>query len=162
MTRSSLEQGFTLIEMLVVLGVISILAFVATLNLFAIQNNSDLNTSLNTVVADIKQQQLKAMVGDTESRSSGDSYGIHFNNTQYVLFHGTTFSSGDSSNFPVNLDGALVFTAVTLPGSNVIFNQINGEMNGFADGSNTVSIKNTNTNLQKTIQFNRYGVITVN
>lgn len=146
-------------ELVIVLGIMISLFVIASINLTSLQNNANLSAALSTTVSDIKQQQLKAMVGDTEGRTAGDSYGIHFNSSSYVLFHGTAYSATDSANFAVPLDRGLTFSSVTVPNNNVIFNQVSGEMNGYVNGSDTVTIKNTTINQQKTLHFNRYGVI---
>ncbi len=159
MSYSGSKSGFTFIELAVVIAMMSILTGIATLSLTSLQNNTNLTTSINTLVSDARQQQLKAMQGETEGRLSSANYGIHFTSNSYVLFHGT-YSSVDPTNFVINLDSNETFSSITFPSSEVIFTQVTGEVSGFVNGSNTVTLKNTTINSQKVITINRYGVIT--
>ena len=119
-----------------------------------------MDVAITGLVADMKQQQLKAMSGDTEGRATADKYGVHFTSNSYVLFHGSSYSAGDAANYSINLDQNLTFIKINVPSSNIIFSQVSGDVSGFNASQNSVTIKNTGTNQQKVIQFNRYGVIT--
>jgi hypothetical protein len=131
-----------------------------TFNVFSSQNKQTLNSIVDQVVSDIKQQQLKAMVGDSEGRTAADVYGIHFDANQYVLFHGTTYTSGNTTNFAIPLESNVSFSNVLFSNSNLIFTQGNGKVSGFVQGSNSFKIVNSSNNGQKTITINQYGVIT--
>lgn len=152
--------GFTLAEIIVVVGIVVILAGLTFTNLTPTQRQSGLNSSLNILVADLKQQQIKAMAGDTEGRSTPDNYGIYFGTSTYTLFHGSSYSSSDTANQVVKLDNDVVVSNITFPSNVIIFTQVSGEILNFVNGSNTVTIKNVTGNLTKTITINRYGVIT--
>jgi Tfp pilus assembly protein FimT len=159
MTQFSYKSGFTLIELIIVMTITIMLIGIATVSLTSIQNKTYLGTTVDSLISDLKQQQLKAMTGNTEGRATSDSYGIHFNSNSYVLFHGTTYSSSDLTNFTVPLNGGLTFSSITLPGSNLIFSQISGEVSGYSSGADTFTLKNGTINQQKTIRINRYGTI---
>jgi prepilin-type N-terminal cleavage/methylation domain-containing protein len=162
MSGSSLKSGFTFIELAVVMGMMSILIGIATISLNSLQNRTNFASTINLMISDIKQQQVKAMVGDAERGISNAAYGIHFQNnpTQYVIFHGNSYSSADASNFPMKLDSNLTFSSISLPNNNsIIFDRVSGNMNGYSASTRTVTLKNISNNEQQTIQFNRYGVI---
>lgn len=99
------------------------------------------------------------MVGDSATAASAQPYGIYVQASQYTLFKGTVYSGSDTDNFVVSPDGVAFSTA--FPSSQVVFAKGTGEVNGFANGSNTITITN-NTGDAKTITINRYGVPTVN
>ena len=162
MKKSILRKGFTLVELVVVIGILTILGTFTMLNLTTLQNHTNLNTSVETMLSDIKQQQLKAMLGDTETRATSSKYGVYFDavNKRYVLFHGNSYSSSEASNYPVQLDSGLAFSSVTLPNNVIIFDRVSGEYSAYVGGSNTVVLKDIVTNTTKTMTFNRYGVIT--
>jgi type II secretory pathway pseudopilin PulG len=146
--------GFTIIELVITMGIFMIITSLVTINLLRAQHNASSSTTVTTLISDIKQQQVKAMTGDTEGRGTRDSYGIHFDTNRYVLFHGT-YSETEISNFNVNLEGSLSFTGLT-GDSNVIFSQGSGEKAGL----NSIVLTDSITNSQKTITINTYGVIT--
>lgn len=152
--------GFTIIELVVVLGVLAITLAVASLNLTGIQNKTYLTTTVSTVVADIKKQQIKAMTGATEGRSDHDAYGIYFEADRYTLFHGAAYSPSELSNSVVMLENNVHVSANTFPSDEIVFDAISGEVEGFTAGQDTITLTNINTNEAKTITINRYGVVT--
>lgn len=153
-------RGFTIPELAVVIGIIATLLTYAVINLTSVQHKIYLAATVDTVTSDFKQQQIKAMSGDTEGRGTNDSYGIYFEQNKYYLFHGTMYSSSDTSNALINLDNNIQFSNIAFPQSQIVFTKGSGEVNGFTSGSNTVTLRNTVTGEQKTISINRYGVIT--
>lgn len=154
-------KGFTLIEVMIVMGVVGLLMGYMSLNVLNSRNSANINTALTTFITDFKNQQTKAMVGDTEGRGVPDTYSIYFNSDKYVLFHGATYVATDSSNFSVTMPQGLTITT-TFPSSKIIFSQGSGEISPFTPGSNTVVITNSSTGQQKIIQINKYGIITAN
>ena len=153
------KKGFTIVEMTVVLGMIAVLISYSVINLTSVQHTVYVASTIDTLVSDLKQQQLKAMVGDTEGRGVNDYYGVNFETSQYDLFHGSSYTPS-LSNPVIPLTTSIQFTNVTFPQSRIVFNKGDGSIVGFTAGSNTVTVRNTVTNEQKTITINRYGVIT--
>lgn len=146
-----IQRGFTLIEMAVVVSLIVFLLGFITISLLRSQQTASLVSVENVLVSDLKQQQLKAMVGDTEGRSTNDAYGIHFDVNRYVLFHGTTYSSSDTANYAINLDDI----QFNNPGYDVIFSKMSGEISAPV----IIELQQTNSDLKK-IHLNIYGAIT--
>lgn len=154
------EQGFTFPELVIVMGIVILMLGFITINLVQARNSSSLTTTLDTLITDMKNQQIKAMTGDTEGRGTADSYGIHFSANQYVLFHGTSFNQSDSSNLAINLDPSLSFNQDLFPSGNIIFLQTSGEVSSFSTTSNSIVLTGSNGNQTKTITINKYGIIT--
>lgn len=149
----SLQPGFTLTELLITMTIFATLAGIATMSLVGAKQRTSLNTSVEMVSADLRQQQLKSMVGDTGGRTTPDRYGIHFGTSEYTLFHGSTFNLLESSNFTVQLGDNITFVS---PPTDLIFDRVSGEL---SVGGNIILRDNT-TKATKTLQFNKYGVIT--
>jgi len=152
------QEGFTVIEMLLVMAIFAVLVALGTVNLFSFQHTSQITTSVNSFIADIKEQQTKAMVGDTEGRTANANYGLNFATTRYTLYHGT-FSSTDSANFVVTLPNTLQVTT-TFPNSQLVFEAGTGDIVGYASTSASITLRDTVTAAQKVLNLNRYGVIT--
>lgn len=147
------SKGFTLIELIVVVSIMVTLLGFITISLVKSQQTASLTTTEEILVADLRQQQLKSMIGDTEGRASSDSYGIHFDSNRYVLFHGVTYSPIDPSNTINNLTQNIQFNNA---GFDVIFSKLSGEI----AASTTIELQdNTNSSLKR-IQINSIGVIT--
>ena len=154
-----MKRGVTLIEVLVVIGVLLTLIGIASVSFLPFRSKSTLDTAITTLIADIKSQQIKAMAGDTEGREANDNYGVYFGTNSYTLFHGTDFNPGDSSNFTVTLDDQLLILS-TFPTSEIIFSIKNGQLASFSETQNSVTLEDTVEESSKTVNINRYGVIT--
>ena len=141
------------------MGVITILLTFVYFNLFGSQQRVNLDITISILVNDLKNQQNKAISGSTDNRTSYDSYGIYFQSDKYILFHGPNLKLGDTSNFVINLNQGTTFSQVNLPDSQVVFASSSGEIAYFNPSQNTVTISASGSNQQKTITFNRYGVV---
>lgn len=153
------QRGFTVTELILAMGIMLILLGFGTVNLLGSREKASITATVQTLIADAKQQQIKSMVRDTEGRSFNSVYGIYFESNRYTIFH-DVYSSSNPENFVINLDNSIQISNVSFPGSQVIFAAGSGEIVGFVNGSNTITIRNTTNNEQKTIQLNRYGVVT--
>lgn len=151
------RSGFTLVEVTLVIGIMAILTGIASLNLSNIQPSADLHKTADLIITDLKQQQLNAMLGQTEGRSAGSDYGIYFAPTKYTLFHGSSYVATDPSNFDVALDGSQVSSSFS--GSVIIFSHLSGEIKNFQPGKNTITIGSVSLGTNQTITLNQYGVI---
>ena len=152
------QKGFTVIEFLLVCAIFAILIALTTANLYSFLHNNQTSTTINSLIADIKEQQTKAMVGDTEGRTGNSTYGINFATTKYILFH-DTFSSTNSANFTITLPNIEQVTT-TFPNSQLVFDKGTGMIVGYASASASITLKDIATNKQKIINFNKYGIIT--
>ena len=147
-------SGFSLVELIVVLSILATLLGLTSIRLVNSQQKVSIDSTLQTFISDIKQQQIKAMTGDSEGRVTSDSYGAYVDSadlTHYYLFHGS-YVVGDPANFKVDLPGNFQFTS----GINIVFGKISGEISAAA----SVVVKDTTNNNTKTVQINKYGVVT--
>lgn len=153
------QKGFTFPELVIVMGLIAMLFGLVTINLLKTQNRADVSSGIQTLISDMKNQQVKAMMG-IANQSNPSSYGIYFENNKYTLFRGTVYLAGDSSNFVVMLSENLEFSSIALPNTTVVFLTGNGEVRDFTEGLNSLTLRNKSSGDQKTVTVNRYGVIT--
>ena len=153
------KRGVTLIELLVVLSMIMLLIGLITVNVSNFYNNTSLEATSTVLINDIKSQQIKAMLGDTEGRISTDAYGVHFEIDKYILFHGFSYNPSDPSNFTVSLEGSLHFDTIMFPSSSIILTPLSGEIVGYSSSGDIVVLRDNITGKQKTFQVNRLGVI---
>ncbi len=153
------QSGVTFIELVVVIFIIMTLAWLTSVNLIGAQRKPPLTGSVDQIVTDLRNQQTKAMTGDTGGSTTNSEYGIHFGQTQYILFRGTVFNPSDSLNLAINLPQDFKTTGTTFSGGNVIFAKGSGEIVNFVSGQNSVTVLNTQNNELKTIYLNRYGTV---
>lgn len=153
------QKGFTFTEVIIVIGIVSILFGFIVVNLLNFQSKKSVESETDMIISDIKTQQAKAMLGKRENSITGD-YGIYFEQNKYILFQGSSYESSNSTNFQISLNQNLEFQNMLFPNSQIIFLKGSGEILGFTNSQNSLIIKDTASNNQKTIIFNRYGVIT--
>ncbi len=156
------ESGFTLLETIIVIAIFLLLSALVLPNSLNFRSSSSINTIVSTFMTDLKNQQIKAMTGDTEGRGFPDTYSIYVKSatpSSYVLFHGQNYSQSDTSNFAIVIDGQYLLSA-TFPSSKIVFASGSGEILNYVATQSSVTIKEKRTGQQKVIQLNKYGVAT--
>ena len=145
------REGYSVIELIITMAIFLLMISIGTLSLLNIKHKSSLSSAVNSFSADFKEQQIKAMAGDSEGQSTISDQGVHFESTSYTLFRSSYILNG-SGNFVVNLPDQLQFTNSN---TQVIFAKGSGD----ASGVSSIVMKDTDGS-QKTITVNSYGVIT--
>lgn len=144
-------RAFTLIELIIVLGVVSTLLAFSAANYLAPQYSSSLETTTTTLVSDLRRQQLLAMTGS----SGGGEYGIYFDSGSYFLFPGSGYSPGDPANFQVTLNpGLTVGVGGGLPNP-LIFLSGSGQI---ASGG-TLTLSQEGSGVSRIFTLNTYGSV---
>lgn len=152
------QFGFTLVELVLVMAIASILFGFIAFNFIGQQKTVSVNGVSDTIISDMSSQQNKAMLG--AGTTNGNSYGIYFQSNKYILFKGTTYSAIDPGNFTVPIDSGYSLSNITFTNNTVVFSARTGEVNGFSNGHNTVTMQDSQGIKTETITVNRYGVVT--
>lgn len=147
------QKGFTMIEILWILGITSIILGFVTINLISSSQKASVSSYVSTLITDIRQQQLRAMMGDGGVSSIPSNYGIYFQNNSYILFKGASYVPGNSENLVVTLPSTLRFTT---PSATFIFSQTSGQL----PIASSQAILDTTNGRSEEIQINKYGVVT--
>ena len=142
--------GYTLIELLVSIGILVILFALTIINLSPLHSNTLQSTDLDTLLADIRSQQTQAMSNDS-------SYVVHLESGSYTLFKGSTYTQGVSSNTVIGLDSGIVFSNVTFPNSIIIFSAGSGDVVGYTAGADSFTLISNVTNKLSVIRIDKYG-----
>lgn len=151
-----MRKGFTLPELIVVMGILAILFGFIIVNIAGIQRRVALDTTMTKFISDLKSQQVKAMGGIIETPITSH-YGLFLDSNRYILFQGSVFDPLDSSNFVIDLD----FNIQITPSQAIIFQPRSGEINGYDSGfASTIVFENTTVGQTLSLTINRYGVIT--
>lgn len=146
------RSGFTLVEIIIVMGIIVILLMIGSVNFLPLKQKVSLTTTVQSMITDLKQQQLKSMAGNSVQ-------GVYFDTNGYTIFQGSTYTAGNSTNFFVPYGDQIVLFSTNFSGSQIIFSAQSGEIAGFSPSANQIVLKNTFSNEQKIISFNKYGTI---
>lgn len=150
--------GFTLIEIVIVLAIMGTLLGFTVVNFFNVQDSAKSDTKIYEIVADVKEQQIKSMVGDTEGRGIPDIYGVYIEPSQYTLFHGESYSESDPANFTVTVDSQYELQT-TFPSSQIIFASKSGDILDYNPSLNSITLTNINTGAEQSFQLNKYGAV---
>lgn len=147
--------GFTLVEAILVIGLMAILFGISSITLVQPQAKNSLVVTSTNLIADIKQQQLLAMLGDAGSQITASSHGVRFDANSYTLFTGTNYL-GSTNQFAISLPQGITISSTSLP-IDLIFAQRSGEPNAIVQ----ITLSDGNGN-QKNLTINRLGAINVN
>jgi prepilin-type N-terminal cleavage/methylation domain-containing protein len=157
--RQGRAAGFTLVELLLVMGLMGVLLALTTIALVRPQSSASITSTVSGLVADLKAQQLKAMVGDSGTVATAQPHGVRIESAQYTLFKGSSYSGADAENFVVAVPDGVTLSFAP---ANIIFVKGTGEVTGFPLASDTITITSAVSGESKQIVFNRYGALTVN
>jgi prepilin-type N-terminal cleavage/methylation domain-containing protein len=155
-----MRRGYTLVELLIVVGVMSILFGTVLFHLTQTSRRVTLSGMGESLIADIKLQQTNAMSKDALGGVSPQGYGIHFEGDRYIMFRGSTYSASDPTNITTTLDPHVRIETITFPNNNLIFAPLSGEVIGFASASSSITLREADGSETNTISLNSYGVIT--
>lgn len=150
-----LRKGFTLIELIVVMGVIAILFGFSTISLLSTQHRASVNSATSQLISDLRQQQLDSMSGYKGSGAVGEAFGVHLESDKYTLFTGPHFFGDNIGNLAINLESSLEIADPTT----IVFSTGSGELWN-ATAPITVTVRNKVDGISKAITINRYGVVT--
>lgn len=141
------HKGFTLIEALTVIGVISILAAIGVPSYLSLKNNVAFSNTAEEIINTLRVAQNKAITSQ-----DGTKWGVHFDNSshpnQYVLFSGDNFSTS-----PNKTEFRLPLGQVLGASTEIIFDRLTG-----TTGSDT-NISLDSSGRTKTIEVKQTGKI---
>jgi len=143
-------RGFTLIEFIISLGIISILLLLTFISASSFRAHTNLTTSANNLLEDARSQQSKTVASEGAS-----TYGVHFEVNRYTLFKGSNFSSRDPAfdeirNFPTSVE----LSGWNIGGGNdIVFERVTGA----TPNSGTATLRHKDSGQVKTITIASSG-----
>lgn len=160
MKARTLTLGFTIIEISIVITILIVLSTLVLVNLSGFQTRSETDLFLLQLNSDIKQQQLKAMNGVKENSPNPTSFGIYFDVNEYTLFEGTSYSESDPTNFVLSNPTGIQFSTVEFTNSSIVFEKGSGEITGYVDGNDSITILHSGSGNTTQLSMNKLGVFT--
>lgn len=140
------ELGFTLLEIFLVIGLISMIAALALPVYHDFQVRNDLENSLDMTVQTLRRAEFLAVSGD-----GNDDWGVYFQETQVTVFNGPSYAARDQNKDEL----FFLFQSVTHSGMNeIVFTKSTGIPTGFGD----IVLTGANNEV-RTISVNSKGMI---
>jgi len=145
MNKVNKNSGLTLLEVLVVLGIVVVLLGISIGVYFSLRQTNQLEIETEKVVSAVRLVQNRTLAAENFV-----SHGVHFDTTNdtYTLFQGTVFDPMDANNELNTLDERVEFLNIQLEGGgfDVIFDRLlaSTSQSGFVeiiDKQDTTQIK---------------------
>lgn len=145
------QNGFTLIEIIVVVGVLMLIAGGATLLFLSTQASNQREVIVSEMMSSLRESQMRAMNGESQSE-----FGVYFEANRYVEFQGTSFVEGQEGNIVNLLSAGVTIQNVGFNGADyVYYERLTGETN--YEGS--VDVVVIGIAGAKRISINKLGVV---
>lgn len=163
----SKDHGFSLVELMIVIALLTVVLILTTVNLFKPVSKAKIDSTSSDLTSLLREAQNKAINTERESGITSDEYGVHFEINKYILFKGATYDPNGSDNFEVYTPENLTLTpnlpCPSPPGecNNVVFKRISGEVVSFDNSKNTVCLAENATNKKVLLTVNFVGVVDV-
>ena len=146
------KNGFTLMELVVVLGIIGFLISITFSIFSSFKNNESLNVSSGLVVEVLRQAKHSTI----DSKNS-NQYGVHFDSDSIVLYVGPVYSAVSPTNqiYRFSSDISVYSTNLNGSGNDVLFNKVTGDTNN----NGTITLRSQTASTTKTITIYKTGLI---
>lgn len=146
------RRGFTLVEILVVIAIVSIISAGAVFSLARFRSESSLSAGADFVKTYLDRSRVSAL-----AKEDGAGYGVKINSNNLVWFPGQVFNPDDPANETIGLAGDVEIASVSLEneGSAVFFNNLTGTT---SPGSITLAVSSDPAQTA-TIYVNRNGAV---
>ena len=143
-------KGFTIVELIVVLAIISI---IAGFTFFGFKNYStyqQYDQALGTVKATLVDARVRARSSET-----GNGQGVKVLPTSIIVFTGSSYSAGASTNVTTAISGAVLTPTFSNGTNEIVFNNLTG----LPTATGTILIQGTQFSASTTIEITATGVI---
>ncbi len=129
-------QGFTALEILIVVSIIALVSTLIIIPFASFRNNQLLKGAAEEVVALLATARSKTLASEADSQ-----YGVHFTPSNMVLFKGSTYNSADPTNQVVNFHNLISLSDISLTAGavDVVFRRLTGKAT--VNGTLTVSLQ---------------------
>jgi len=155
-----MRSAFSLIELIIAVGIIAIILSFSSINLLSSQRKAYLDDEITLLASDIHTQQLRAMTADSEGTSAALDFGIYFTEDSYTTFSGNTYDPNAPGNYQTTLPETIRITEIPFAQSQLVFTKGSGEIYNFDNNANSFTISDSAMGESKTFIFNALGVIT--
>lgn len=149
--RNAPSKGFTLMEVLVVLGVMAVLLGVSMLSFSSLRDYFLLRTAVQDVQTTILNARSATLA------SNGDSvHGVHIEATKVVSFRGSTYIASSSSNIEYVFPSTVTASSAGI-GDDIIFTRLTGR----TQASGTITLTESRSGASTTLWVTQAGILEI-
>ena len=144
-------KGFTLLEILISIAVISVISVLVVSGFSSFRESAQLNEAQSQILGVLRDARNRTL-----SSEKNTQYGVHFETSQIVLFSGSSYSFGLTSNEPHLFPPITRISSISLGGPvDIVFARLSGSVSA----SGTITIESiSNTSKTKTITIISSGI----
>jgi len=141
-----MKNAYTLIELLIVIGILAVLTGLSSLSLVSYSKSADIGTSKTIVMQTLLQARGNSMA-DVDDKT----WGVHLETNRVILFSGASYNPNDGTNQVKPISGG---TSINTSLSDVIF----AKRTGATANTGDITITGQSSNAV-TIMINEQGNI---
>lgn len=147
-----MKNGFSLVELIVVMAIGGLLTALSTVSFGALRNSTNLEAAADLIKTTLEKSRLSAL-----AQEDGSGWSVKINTDNLVWFKGANYDPESTDNKPIGLPSGTEVVSVNLEnsGSSVFFNTLTGTT---SPGSITVSLI-SNPTRTSTVRINRSGAV---
>lgn len=142
-------RGFTLIEITIVVAILTFLATFGVVVSLDFYRTYAFRSERNTIVSLLEKARAASL-----NNIDDVSHGVHFDENNFVLFEGTSYSSGDLNNLNFASSSSVKLTSNSSLPVDVIFARLSAETTPI-----TFTLQDLASNRTDTISINIVGQI---
>lgn len=153
-----LRRGATLIELVILLGIIAITAGLTTATYLSLQKRNIVDNAINDLMGDLREAQQNAV-----SQKEGSAWGTYLDSpssgqSYYKVFYGNSYSTGTTTK-TVALSTKLKFTDPAVGATKeLVFSKMTGLLSAGAAATTTISLS-SDSSIYRVININIQGLI---
>jgi type II secretory pathway pseudopilin PulG len=157
----SREKGLTLVETLIVVGLLSILFLLGTIAFSSLSRRNRLEVAAQKISSCLEEAKAKALAGYSQGQASSLNFGVYFESDSYTIFSGLVFDALDPLNQEFALTPGLAISEIGFASNSLIFEKITGQVRNFDPSQNYLVVSDQKTSQQEKITINKLGIVTV-
>ena len=148
------NRGFSLLEILLVVGIMGVLAAVIAFPLSSFHRTQTLRGATEDVAAFIQEAHSMTLASHDSSQ-----YGVYLTTNSVVLFTGTTYTAGAATNRVMTIpSGVTLAWSLHGNGSTIVFRRLSGETNQYG----TITVSLSSPTISRTITVSKLGSVDSN
>lgn len=155
------SSGFTLIEMMIVIGLLAVLFSLGGVVYTSFSRQDQLTSEAEKIVSALNEARAKTLAGYSGGGTDGLNFGVYFDSTGYVLFQGTTYIADSPTNQRVNLAPKISLSEIAFPDQQIVFRRLTGEVIGFSSGQDFLILADQQSSRLRRLKINQLGLAVV-